>query len=268
MALKAEILKFDITGFWVMPWAIVACLLMPVHLESLALIPMSWGIDAITAIAKGVTSWPGAVVNLPSMPAWGIAVAAAGGLWLAIWQRKWRWWGALPLAFGLLSAGFERPPDILIAGDAKLVAVRAADGSSLPSKAKGEHATADSWTKRAATAMGPAWPDSGSSADGLLTCDTGACRYAARGAVVTLLRDPDAFDRAQCRADLVVAPVPAWRICPGARIVDRIDDYCDGGTAVWLDQGAVRLESVRDYQGARLWSPRHERRSKIGGNGS
>lgn len=254
-SVAANVVAVPITGFWVMPWAIVACLLMPVHLESVALIPMSWGIDAITAIAKGVTSWPGAVLNLPSMPAWGIAVAAAGGLWLAIWRRRWRWWGVLPLAFGLLSAGFGRPPDVLISGDAKLVAVRAADGSYLPSKAEGEHATSDSWTKRAATAMGPAWPDAGSSADGLLTCDGGACRYNAHGAVVTLLRDPDAFDRMQCQADLVVAPVPAWNICPGARIVDRIDAYRDGGYAVWLDAGSVRLESVRDYQGARLWSP-------------
>lgn len=255
-SVAANVVAVPITGFWIMPWAIVACLLMPLRLEAVALVPMSWGIDAVTAIAKGVTAWPGAVMTLPSMPAWGIAVAAVGGLWLAVWQRRWRWWGAVPLAFGLLSAGFERSPDILIAGDAKLVAVRTADGTYLPSAAKGERATSDSWTKRLATTMGPAWPDRGASADGLLACDDGSCRYGARRAVVTLIRDPDRFDRAQCDADLVVAPVPAWRICPGARIVDRIDDYRDGGTAVWLDQGSVRLESVRDYQGARLWSPR------------
>jgi len=263
-SVAANVVAVPITGFWVMPWAIVACLLMPLHLESVALMPMSWGIDAITAIAKGVTSWPGAVLNLPSMPAWGIAVAASGGLWLAIWRRRWRWWGVLPLAFGLLSAGFERPPDVLISGDAKLVAVRAADGSYLPSKAKGEHATSDSWTKRAATVMGPAWPDAGSSADGVLACDAGACRYNAHGAVVTLLRDPNAFDHTQCQADLVVAAVPAWNICPGARIVDRIDAYRDGGYAVWLETGSVRLESVRDYQGARLWSPPHAQRVQTG----
>jgi competence protein ComEC len=261
-SVAANVVAVPITGFWIMPWAIVACLLMPLHLEALALAPMSFGIDAVTAIAKGVTAWPGAVMTLPSMPAWGIAVAAAGGLWLAIWRRRWRWWGAVPLAFGLVSANFERPPDILIAGDAKLVAVRAADGTYLPSRAKGERATADSWTKRAATAMGPAWPAQGASADGRLNCDSGACRYSARGGVVTLIRDPNRFDHAQCRADLIVAPVPAWSICPGARIVDRIDDYREGGIGVWLDAGTVRLESVRDYQGARLWSPRHERRVK------
>ena len=169
----------------------------------------------------------------------------------------------MPLIFGLVSANFERPPDILIAGDAKLFAVRAADGTYLPSKAKGEHATSDNWAKRAATTMGRPWPAQGASADGRLNCDAGACRYSVRGGVVTLIRDPDRFDRVQCRADLVVAPVPAWSICPGARIVDRIDDYREGGIGVWLDAGTVRPESARDYQRARLWSPRHERRVKM-----
>lgn len=116
--------------------------------------------------------------------------------------------------------------------------------------------------------MGPPWPDSGVSADGLLACDTGACRYNAHGAVVTLLRDPNAFDRAQCQVDLVVAPVVAWNICPGARIVDRIDAYRDGGYAVWLDAGSVRLESVYDYQGARLWSPQRTGRAKLAEEGN
>jgi hypothetical protein len=42
------------------------------------------------------------------------------------------------------------------------------------------------------------------------------------------MRDSDRFDKADCTADLVVAPVApvaAWRICPGARIVDRVDTY-------------------------------------------
>ena len=71
-SVAANVAAVPITGFWVMPWAILSVLLMPMHLEFLALHPMAWGIDAIWAIARGVTSWPGAVMNLPSMPAWGV----------------------------------------------------------------------------------------------------------------------------------------------------------------------------------------------------
>jgi hypothetical protein len=96
---------------------------------------------------------------------------------------------------------------------------------------------------------------SGASADGSLDCGPGSCRYTARGASVVLMRDSDRFDKADCTADLVVAPVVAWRICPGARIVDRVDSYRQGGYAIWLDSGTLKLESVRDAQGDRLWSP-------------
>jgi competence protein ComEC len=258
-SVAANVAAVPITGFWVMPWAIVSVLLMPVHLEFLALHPMAWGIDAIWAIAKGVTSWPGAVMNLPSMPAWGLGVLGLGGLWLCIWRRRWRYLGFLPVALGLASIWLSRPPDILFAGDGKLMAVRDADGNYLPSLAHGDRSAEETWSKRAASHLGPVWPDSGASADGSLSCDTGACVYRARGTVVTLIRDADHFDRAQCSADLVLATMAAWKICPGARIIDRIDTYRNGGYAVWLDPGAIRVDSVRHDQGARLWSPKRGR---------
>ena len=253
-SVAANIVAVPITGFWIMPWAILACLLMPVHLESVALMPMSWGIDAVAWIAHDVTSWPGAVMNLPSMPAEGLALLSLGGLWLAIWQRRWRRLGLIPMALGLASIWWDWPPDLLVASDSRLVAVRAADGTYLPSLPKGERATEEAWTKRAATSMGPAWPKAGASADGALTCDAGACFYRTRGHVVALLRDPAKVTREDCQADLVVAPVAAWKLCPGARIIDRVDTYANGGYAVWLDE-SPRIENVRQYQGDRLWSP-------------
>ena len=266
-SVAANVAAVPITGFWVMPWAILSVLLMPVHLEFLALHPMAWGIDAIWAIARGVTSWPGAVMNLPSMPAWGLGVLGLGGLWLCIWRRRWRYLGFVPVALGLASIWLSRPPDILFADNGKLMAVRATDGNYLPSLAHGDRSAEETWSKRAASHLGPVWPGSGASADGSLNCDAGACVYRARGVMVTLIRDADHFDRAQCSADLVLANVAAWKICPGARIIDRVDTYRNGGYAVWLDPGAIRVESVRADQGARLWSPKRGRDNLGADNG-
>src|SRR6185312_460683 len=108
-SLVANALAVPITGFWIMPWALVACLLMPFGAEGLALTPMGWGIEAVKAIADGVTSWPGAVVNLPSMPAAGLVLVALGGLWLSIWTRRWRWLGLAPIAAGYLTPRLVRP---------------------------------------------------------------------------------------------------------------------------------------------------------------
>jgi hypothetical protein len=77
--------------------------------------------------------------------------------------------------------------------------------------------------------MRTAWPESGSSADGRLDCNPGSCVYREGGRSVTLIRDPQSFDRGQCRADLVISAAPAWKLCPGARIIDWVDSYRNGG---------------------------------------
>ncbi len=252
----ANALAVPITGFWVMPWAIVSVLLMPLSLERLALVPMSKGIEAISWIGHQVTSWPGAVMQVPSLSAAALVLVAFGVMWLCIWLGNWRWLGVVPVALGILSLALTRPPDVLVSADNKLVAVRAPDGAYLPSVARGEAMTEETWTRRAAAELGPVWPAAGSAGDGALQCDAEGCFYRAHGQVVALIRDGAALPE-DCRvADLVVSPVAAHRSCRGPVIVDRIDTYRKGGYAIWLDGKNVTVETVRQWQGARLWSPR------------
>ena len=77
-----------VTALWIMPWATVAYILMPLGLEGVGLAPMGWGIEAVIAIAREVAGWPGSVTLVPAMPVSGIALVAAGGLWLCLWQRR------------------------------------------------------------------------------------------------------------------------------------------------------------------------------------
>ncbi len=259
----ANALAVPITGFWIMPWALVACLLMPFGAEGLALAPMGWGIDGVKAIADGVTSWPGAVVSLPSMPPEGLMLLGLGGLWLCIWTRAWRWLGLAPIALGYASLLLVRPPDLLVtaeAGEAPLIAVRAVDGGYLLSSVRREGFVRDTWTRRGATDSGTAWPATGSSADGRLACDAQSCVYHAADHVVSLIRDPAALARDCPQADLVVSPVPSWRLCHGPRIIDSIDLRRKGAHAVWLDPGGIRIETVAEWRGVRPWAPAAERR--------
>jgi competence protein ComEC len=250
----ANALAVPITGFWVMPWAIVSLLLMPLGLEAWALAPMAQGIAAIVAIAHWVTSWPGAVMTLPSPSAASLAAAGFGGVWLCLWIRPWRFLGLAPLALGLLGIFLGRPPDLVISADAREIALRAGDGSYLPSVSK---AFAEAWTRRAAAPLGPAWPQNGSLAEGALSCDAMGCVYRARGRLVALIRDGAALAEDCATADLVVSPVAAHRACRGAQIIDRIDTLRQGGHAVWLSPESIRIETVRQWQGDRPWSPWH-----------
>jgi competence protein ComEC len=261
-SVAANALAVPITGFWIMPWALVACLLMPLGLEAPALEPMGWGIDTVAAIAHGVTSWPGAVLTVPSMPAMALIALSLGGLWLCIWQRRWRWLGLAPIAVGYATIALVRPPDILVAGDSSLVAVRAADGSYIFSKAKGARFAEETWARRAAADAGPAWPEAGSSTDGRLSCDARGCLYRARGRVVAVIRDGAALAE-ECRlAELVVSPVPAWRACRGPVVIDRIDTWRKGGHAVWLEEDQIRIETVADWRGVRPWAPTPKPRAR------
>lgn len=254
-SVAANALAVPITGFWVMPWAILACLLMPFHLEAAALVPMGWGIDLIAAIAHRVTSWPGAVLTVPSMPVGALLLVTGGGLWLCIWRRRWRWLGLAPIAAGYLGLLFVRPPDILVSDDFKIVALRDAAGDYLPSTARREAFLEDSWTQHAAASLGPVWPAAGEAADGALSCDPDGCLFRSRGRTVALIRDGSALAEDCATSDLVVSPVAAHRTCRGAKVIDRLDTWRKGGHAVWLDGDHIRIESVRAWQGDRPWSP-------------
>ncbi len=259
----ANALAVPVTGFWIMPWALVACLLMPLGGEGLALAPMGWGIDAVKAVAAAVTSWPGAVVSLPSMPPEGLMLLGLGGLWLCIWTRAWRWLGLAPIALGYASLLLVRPPDLLVAaepGAPPLMAVRVADAGYSLSSVRRAAFVRDTWTRRGAADAGAAWPASGGSADGRLACDPQSCLYRARGRVVALIRDPAALAHDCAGADLVVSPVPSWRLCRGPRIIDSIDLWRKGAHAVWLDPGGIRIETVAGWRGVRPWAPGPERR--------
>src|SRR5205807_6911073 len=104
--------------------------------------------------------------------------------------------------------------------------------------------------------LGAPWPAAGSATDDRLQCDAQGCLYRARGRVVALIRDGTALAE-DCRiADLVISPIAAHRACRGPRIIDRLDTFHKGGHAVWLDRDGITVETVRDWQGERPWSPR------------
>ncbi len=255
--LIANLIAVPLTGIWVMPLAVAAALLWPLGLEYWALVPMGWGVEVIIVVAQTVAGWGGAVALLPAMPVWGLIAVTVGGLWLCLWQTRWRLAGVLVLLIGLLSIAFARGPDVLVSGDAKLVAVRGADGLLQLSSDRAAPLTRDSWLRRAGQEEMALWPSAGASIDGRLVCDPAGCLYRARGQVVALVRDAAALSEDCGAASVVVAIVPVRRKCASAQaVVDKFSLWRDGGHAVWLERDGVRIESVRESRGARPWVPK------------
>jgi len=251
-----NLVAVPITALWVMPWAILAYLLMPFGLEAVALGPMGWGLSGVIWSAETVVSWPGSVAILPAMPVWGLALVSFGGLWLCLWQRSWRWWGAVGIALGLSSIALARPPDVIVSGDGRLFAVRAADGEMMISPARGSDFELDTVLRRAGQTVRAAWPDQGPSEDGRLRCDGLGCLYRAHGQIVALVRDREALVEDCATATVVVSAVPVRARCPSARlIIDRYTLWREGGHALWLGSDDIESESVQDWRGERLWAP-------------
>lgn len=263
--LAANMGAVPLTALWIMPWAVLAFVLMPFGLESLALVPMGWGIEAVIWIARGVSSWQGAVILVPAMPVAGLVMLALGGLWLTLWRRGWRFAGLPLVAAGLATLWLTSQPDILVSGDGRLLAVRAVDGRLMLSSGRAGRFSADAWLRRAGQAERPLWPRAGSSADGRIACDGLGCIYRAGGKVVALSRDPRTLDE-DCRlANVVISIEPVRVDClgagPGARVViDRFDLWRRGSHALWLDADGVRVANARDVRGERPWVLKPERR--------
>lgn len=125
----ANLVAIPLTTFVVMPAEALALLLDSVGLGAPAWWVVQVSLDAMLAMAHWVANAPGSVAALPAMPVAAFALALVGGLWLCLWQRSHRWFGAVPLMLGLLWAWSTPQPDLLVTGDGRHVAIRAEDGS-------------------------------------------------------------------------------------------------------------------------------------------
>src|SRR3546814_6993113 len=85
---------------------------------------------ALIALAHGVADAPGAVATMPSFPPWGFALAVFGGLWMLLWQTRWRRAGAVPLMIGIAALLAAPRPDLLVTGDARHIAARSEEHTS------------------------------------------------------------------------------------------------------------------------------------------
>jgi competence protein ComEC len=125
----ANIVAIPLTTFVIMPFEALALLFDAGGIGG----PFWWvaarAIAFLLWIAHGVASAPGAVAMVPSIPGVAYAMMVSGGLWLILWRSKIRALGIVPLSVGCAWAGLLAPPDLLVTGDGRHVAIRGNDGA-------------------------------------------------------------------------------------------------------------------------------------------
>lgn len=251
--LLSNMIAVPLTSFWVMPWGLLACLLMPLGLEGWAITAMGWGVEGILWTAHLVAGLAGATLTLPVMPLWGLVAFTLGGLWLGIWQGRVRWWGIVGILMMPLSFLFFIPPDVRVDADAGVIGVRTADGGLLVSTRQRARFDSDAWASRDGLPDPPRrWPKTGSPKDGL-SCAGAICLYRAKGQVLALIDDREGPVTCPTGPLDAVISLREDAACPAPLIIRRDDILRQGAHALHLSPSGIRVETTRPHPGARPW---------------
>lgn len=257
--LLANLVAIPVMSFWVMPAGLITLLAMPFGLEQPFLALMTSGIEIVLWTAERVAALPGSVRHIPEMPGWGMAAIVCGGLWLAVWQRRWRWLGAGPVLLGLLSPLSVAPPVAILSDSGRQAAVVTPEGLWLLSDRRERFATSV-WSEKIGSRPAGTWRDLAEAPLGPMRCGALGCVFAHDGITVALSRDPRTLPEDCRRADVVVADIflPPW-LCRGTASrtpirVDPVTLHRQGTHLIRAGPTGARLETVAERRGERPWS--------------
>ncbi len=257
-SLPANMAAMPLMGFWVMPAAVLALLLMPLGLDGFAWRISAWGMEVIVNIAKTVSNLPGAVSVTPQWPLSALLALVFGGLWLCLSRAPWRLAGfaAIPLSV-LLVMSVERPQLFVAASGLNAGLILPESNELIVFSTRRDKFSAGVWKEAAGfdpdIAASAPMKDRGA-------CDDSGCviTYPGRQAkIISMLTDAQALGEDCARAELVVAFFPVsnadWRACK-ATLIDRRSIWRRGAHAVRLDGKDIHISTVNAHRGRRPWT--------------
>ena len=251
-AVIANLIALPVCNIIVMPAALAALIAMPFGLEALPLWVMGWSIEAMVWVAHRVAEIPGAVLRVPAMPSLAFVLMIAGGLWLMLWQTRWRLLGIALIAGGAALAPTLRTPDILIGRDAELTAIRGADGELSAVGATRASFELERWLEH----DGARRSVEEASKSTAFACDGIGCRATVKGMTVAVAQHPAAFAEDCRRAAILISGLVSPRGCTAPKtVVDFFAARRQGTHALYIEvDGSVRIETVAVARGVRPWS--------------
>lgn len=139
-----------VIGLIIMPFVLIALLLMPFNMEVWALKIVGFGVEKVNEITAYVASLPEAGYRVAAMPFWGLMLIVFGGLWLCIWRLKWRRWGWVLILAGSLSIFTVRIPDVMADKYGEVFAVKDEQGRLVILPSRGNAFTKKIWLEKTA----------------------------------------------------------------------------------------------------------------------
>jgi competence protein ComEC len=254
----ANLFAIPWSSFVVMPLLVVALAADALGLGLLVWPAVGWSMGLLVALAEWTAALPGSVLRLPTMPMAAFALIVAGGLWLALWRTRWRWWGAGAVGIGLVWALAVPPPDLLVSADGHGAALRLDDERLALLRPRTGGFLRNNWADAVAGEGAISFaelPGAACSRDACVAAiDHGGRRWRL---LATLSRDyiaRDSFEPGCAAADIVISDrrLPAW--CrPRWLKLDRQWLGESGAVAIWLGSG--RIAAANRGLGDHPWRP-------------
>lgn len=249
-SLISNFLAEPVVAFVIMPAAAVAVVLMPMGGELLPLHLMGWGVHVMSGIAHWTAGLPGATAMVRAWPASALAIMVLGGLWIALWRQKWRWFGVAPIAAAILLIVADRPPDLLIARDLQSAAIRGPDGRLVVIGARPDGYTASQWLIRDGDRRDLATARAASHCD-----ESGCAGSGGQGRVVAIPAATSALPDDCLRARIVISTIPLHGNCSGpGLLVDRSDTLRNGAMSITFYGNTKIVDTVAAGRGDRPWT--------------
>jgi competence protein ComEC len=230
----ANLLAMPVVSAAVMPMGILGVLAMPFGFDAIFWRLMGGGLDWMIAVALWVTSLPGAVGRIQAFGTGPLLLGTAGLLLLCLLRTPLRWSGAaLAVAASLWAVATPRP-DVLVAGDGQVAALRGPAG-----RLSVLHSGRDTFAiKEWLAADGDARTVKDASLHDGVRCDAAGCiGRLPDGRLVSTALSAEAFAEDCTRAAVVVSAREAPGDCAGL-LIDR---------KAWRANGAMALRWTGEH---------------------
>ncbi len=268
LGLMANLLAMPIVTFLIMPFGLIALILMPVGIDHLPLQTMGFGLELVLAVAKAVESLGGMVVT-GQVAEW-MFLSLVAGLLLLILARSWLRLLGLPFVLTALMAPLLLPPspepEVLISEDGRLVSL-VNTRSLATNRTRPSDFLLEQWQRalRRPTHLGPQpltgeWDFAGLDPAGqpLFFCRRGELCLArtASGRTVAVIDDLTLLGAACDRADVVITRRRiAMNACrSGALLVTGRMLRQTGAVAIYADKDGKPKITTAMAQVRRPWS--------------
>ena len=250
LGLIANLMSVPLMGTIVMPAAVLSAVLAPLGLEMLGLWVMDLGLRWILGVAHFVAAQEGALRHVVTPAPMVLALIALGGVFIVQWRGSLRWGGLAPLILGFALWQVADRPDVLIAESGSLIGVMTEQGRTV-SKESGEAFAAGNWLENDGAPV-EQWV--AYQRDGLQ--ERGRAVSAIVGdARVLNIRGSTALAAIEgCGGADILITNQEMRAVEGCEVYDIRRLRETGALAGWVENGKLRLISVRDYTGDRIWN--------------